>query len=229
MSDRAFFYENLADEFDSKMNRYEVEKRLRLIFNEALGNFDLDGVELLDAGCGTGLFSQAAAARGASVTSVDVGDQLLAKVAEKCDSRRIVGSVEALPFEPASFDMVICTEVIEHTVAPRKAVSELTRVLRPGGTLVLTTPNRVWHPAIRLSSAIRLRPYHGIENWVKWNDLRDWLQADGLQIKTYRGFNAIPFVHPILYKLNDRLDAFGERRPGRAMINIMAVATKPVG
>jgi 2-polyprenyl-3-methyl-5-hydroxy-6-metoxy-1,4-benzoquinol methylase len=226
--DRLLFYERFADEFDARMNRYEVTKRLRLIYETALAGHDLSGRDVLDAGCGTGLFSQVAVERGARVTSVDVGEGLLAQVARKCDSRRIVGSVTELPFDDASFDYVVCTEVIEHTTTPSRAVSELARVLRPDGTLVLTTPNRVWHPAIRIATALKLRPYEGLENWVRWRELRGWIESEGLELLDYRGFNALPFVHPITYGLVDRLDRFGNAWLGRWMINILAVARRPV-
>jgi 2-polyprenyl-3-methyl-5-hydroxy-6-metoxy-1,4-benzoquinol methylase len=160
------------------------------------------------------------------VTSLDVGERLLAQVARKVDSERVVGDVAALPFADGSFDVVVCTEVIEHVAAPRRAVGELARVLAPGGTLVLTTPNRVWHPAIRLATALRMRPYEGIENWVRFGDLRAWLVASGIALREYRGFNAVPFVHPVLYGLNDRLDRFGAGPLGRFMINVMAVGRK---
>ena len=229
LAERADFYERFADEFDDRMNRYEVGKRLRLVFDDALGSEDLAGRRLLDAGCGTGLFSAAAVARGARVTSLDVGERLLAQVARKADTERVVGDVAALPFADASFDVAICTEVIEHTTEPRRAVGELARVLVPGGTLVLTTPNRVWHPAIRLATALRLRPYEGIENWVRFGDLRRWLMHAGIALREYRGFNALPFVHPVLHGPNDRLDRFGAGPLGRFMINVMAVGRRAGG
>jgi 2-polyprenyl-3-methyl-5-hydroxy-6-metoxy-1,4-benzoquinol methylase len=226
--DRLLFYERFADEFDARMNRYEVTKRLRLVYEEALGGHDLAGRDLLDAGCGTGLFSQVGAERGAHVTSLDLGEGLLAQVAKKCESRRVVGSVMNIPFEDAVFDYVVCTEVIEHTTDPSLAVAELTRVLRPGGTLVLTTPNRVWHFAIRVASALKLRPYEGLENWVRWRDLRGWIRSEGLELLDYRGFNALPFVHPITYPVVDRLDRLGNAWLGPWMINILALAQRPL-
>jgi len=226
LSDRSQFYERFAEEFDARMNRYEVGKRLRLVFDDALGAEDLAGSDLLDAGCGTGLFSQAAAQRGARVTSMDVGQRLLEQVARKCDSERVVGDVTALPFHDARFDYVICTEVIEHTLRPEVAVRELARVLRPGGTLVLTTPNRVWHPAIRLATRLRMRPYEGIENWVGFHDLRTWVERAGVAVRAHRGFNPLPFVHPALYGPNDALDRFGAGLAGRLMINQMVVGRR---
>jgi 2-polyprenyl-6-hydroxyphenyl methylase/3-demethylubiquinone-9 3-methyltransferase len=221
------FYERFAPQFDSEMNRYEVEKRLRLIFDDVLGQVDLSERRLLDAGCGTGLFSQAAALRGARVTSLDVGPQLLAEVAKKCESDRVVGDTTALPFDDGSFELIISTEVIEHTVDPRVAARELARVLAPGGTLLITTPNRVWHFSIRLANAMRLRPYRGLENWVTWRQLHDWVTEDGLRVVDHRGFNAFPFIHPVVYPMVDRLDGAGRRWVGRLMINQLVQATRP--
>jgi len=227
LDERELFYERFSGEFDEKMNRYEVEKRLKLVFGTALAAVDLKGKRFLDAGCGTGLFSEAAVRLGADVTAMDVGPNLLAKVKAKCSCGTAVGDVLSLPFPDASFDVVLCTEVIEHTPDPGRAISELARVLRGGGTLVLTTPNRVWHPLIRLANALDVRPYDGLENWARWVELRSSIRANGLEVTDERGFNALPFIHPITYRLVDTLDRLGGTYVGRMMINMMFVAEKP--
>jgi SAM-dependent methyltransferase len=226
-AERSLFYERFAADFDATMNRYEVEKRLHLIFDDVLGERDLNGVALLDAGSGTGLFSQAACRRGAVVTSVDVGEGLLAQVAKKCESTRVVGDVQALPFADCSFEVVICTEVIEHVAEPSRAARDLARVLRPGGTLVLTTPNRIWHPAIRVAGALKLRPYEGLENWIGWRALGRAMERAGLVIEERRGFNALPFLFPATYRIIDALDRLGSGALGRLMINMLVVASRP--
>jgi 2-polyprenyl-3-methyl-5-hydroxy-6-metoxy-1,4-benzoquinol methylase len=224
LQDRELFYERFAADWDSQMNAYEIGKRLRLVFDDVLADEELEGREFLDAGCGTGHFSAVAASRGARVTSLDVGDALMAEVARKVDSERVVGSILDLPFADRSFDVVLSTEVIEHTPRPAQAVRELARMVRPGGLLVVTTPNRVWHPAIRLANVLNLRPYEGLENWVLPSQLRYWLEGAGHEVVQERGFNAVPFVHPSLYPLNDWLDRFGGRAPGRVMINMLTVS-----
>lgn len=50
-----------------------------------------------------------------------------------------VGDAHALPFENGSFNFILCTEVLEHLHSPWVAIAEMKRVLRPGGTLILTT------------------------------------------------------------------------------------------
>ena len=58
---------------------------------------------------------------------------------------------EAIPVEDGSFDLVLCTEVLEHVPDPAGVVKELSRLLRPGGTLLLTAP---------LGSGLHQAPYH---------------------------------------------------------------------
>jgi ubiquinone/menaquinone biosynthesis C-methylase UbiE len=216
--ERSQFYETFADDFDAKMNRYDLDRRLEIIFDEMLVE-DLTGRKLLDAGCGTGWFSARAAQRGAVVTSMDVGERLLAQVAKKCDSERVVGDVLALPFPDAHFEVVVCTEVIEHTVDPLRAIAELTRVLRPGGTLVVTVPNRVWHFAVTLANALHLRPYEGYENWLSWPVLRREIERNHIAIEEMRGFHLFPFVLPATHGLLRGLDRFGTWL-GPLMVNL---------
>jgi len=51
----------------------------------------------------------------------------------------VVGDAHALPFAPGSFDLILSTEMLEHTIEPQRIVDEIRRVLRPGGRLLLTT------------------------------------------------------------------------------------------
>lgn len=187
------FYNRFADRFDAEMNRYDLEKRLEVIFRLLPGGDGLRGKELLDAGCGTGWFSRAAAERGARVTSIDIGPRLLEKVKEKCESARVEGSLLEMPFPDASFDLIICTEAIEHTPDPQRAVTELCRALKPGGALALTVPNRLWHFGAVLANALALRPYEGRENWVRPRELRDWLRKGGCEVELLTGFHPVPF------------------------------------
>jgi SAM-dependent methyltransferase len=51
----------------------------------------------------------------------------------------VIGDAHDLPFEDGSFECILCTEVLEHLHTPEKAINEMRRVLKPGGTLILTT------------------------------------------------------------------------------------------
>ena len=105
---------------------------------------------LLDAGCGGGRHCFGAYDRGANVVGLDLDVEGLAIARaglweRKQDGRSATagvlrGDVFALPFADDRFDRVICSEVMEHVHDYAGAVRELTRVLRPGGTMGITIP-----------------------------------------------------------------------------------------
>ena len=226
MRNKMLFYDEFASEFEAKMNKYEMRKRLDLIYDEMLKPSEIANKYLLDAGSGTGWFSQRATERGASVVSLDVGENILAQVAMKCETKRVVGSVLEIPFPDNTFDVVVCTEVIEHTPNPRQAVTELCRVLKPGGILILTVPNQFWKWACVLANVLKLRPYEGYENWVGYNQLKRWVQTEPrMQVKQHFGFNIIPCFVSFTYPLIDFFDRFGHSL-GWAMVNIAIRAEK---
>src|SRR5207237_1359721 len=133
------------------------------------------------AGCGYGPFSAAAVRAGAAVVSVDIGERLVARTVARAGSRGLVADVCHLAFRDESFDVVISSEMLEHTETPARAVAELARILRVSGLLVLTTPNRVWQGVVRAASRLRLRPFRGLENFVAWRELEALCGASGLE------------------------------------------------
>jgi SAM-dependent methyltransferase len=112
---------------------------------------------VLDIGCGNGRHAFAALRTGAHVTATDLDGTALAEVARmasamvECGEVRDGGRLETvladarrLPFAAGAFDVVIASEVLEHIEEDEAAISELCRVLRPGGALAVTVPR--WWP-----------------------------------------------------------------------------------
>jgi 2-polyprenyl-3-methyl-5-hydroxy-6-metoxy-1,4-benzoquinol methylase len=187
------FYDSIADRFETLDHPDDLRRRLAIVFDECLGRTSLAGKRILDAGCGYGAFSAAAAQRGAAVVSLDIGERLVGRAIVRAASRGVVADAGRLAFRDESFDIVISSEMIEHTEAPEQTVQELARVLRGGGLLVLTTPNRVWQWPVRMASRLRLRPFHGLENFVAWGRLERSCSAAGLQVLVHLGFHPWPF------------------------------------
>ena len=98
---------------------------------------------ILDAGCGTGDLVASLHAEGRGALGMDVSARAVsAASAAHPQCRFVQHSLEELPwpFAPASFDVVVSFEVIEHLVRPRRLLQGAREVLRPGGHLAITTP-----------------------------------------------------------------------------------------
>jgi ubiquinone/menaquinone biosynthesis C-methylase UbiE len=97
------------------------------------------GKKLLDVGCGPGIYMGDLRSRGYDVSGVDGSDEMLALARENnpgVDARK--GRVEAIPFDSASFDVVLCIEVLRYLPDARRCIQEMGRVTKPGGSCIAT-------------------------------------------------------------------------------------------
>jgi 2-polyprenyl-3-methyl-5-hydroxy-6-metoxy-1,4-benzoquinol methylase len=134
--------------------RWIERKRLRII-RAMLGASE--GLDLLEVGSGGGhILRMFPSAR---LTAIDVSGVYLDVARENLagyDVRFIKGEVDKLDLPSASFDRIICSEVLEHTVDPEAILTTLARLLRPNGVAVITIPN---DPLIaRLKAWLRSSP-----------------------------------------------------------------------
>jgi SAM-dependent methyltransferase len=98
------------------------------------------GKRILDLGCRYGALTRAYS-EGNEVVGVDVDRDALAEAAKLGIDTRWADVEEPLPFQDASFDVVVAGELIEHLRDPDRLVAEVRRVLRPGGTFAGSVPN----------------------------------------------------------------------------------------
>jgi ubiquinone/menaquinone biosynthesis C-methylase UbiE len=128
------------------------------------------GLRLLDVGCGTGHHLAQLRARGFEVAGVDGSAEMLDYARALNPGSDIQQSdVEHLPFPDASFDVVLCIEVLRYLPCPARCVAEMARVLRPGGFCLATaTPlfslNGYWAinrvaTLVPLGNLVRLKQY----------------------------------------------------------------------
>jgi SAM-dependent methyltransferase len=99
---------------------------------------DFGRVRVLDVGCGPKPYRPFFEPYASEYVGVDVDDP----------AAELTGPVEALPVPDRSFEIVLCTQVLEHALDPQRAVSELSRVVAPGGRVLASTHGvQVYHPS----------------------------------------------------------------------------------
>jgi SAM-dependent methyltransferase len=221
-------------------------RRLLHLLDGVLSTADRPQV-IVDVGCGDGMGTELAAdlagfreggRAGHHVVGVDWASGPLKRAAER-DLTLVRGSLEAgLPFASGGVDVVILSEVIEHLVDTDGGLAELYRVLRPGGHLLLSTPNlAAWFNRGLLLAGIQpifsevsLRGVYGRPGNVVAGHLRLFTRRALAGLLADRGFVDVRIsgacYHDVPPPLRP-LDRFFRLIPGAAAI-LMAHARKPV-
>jgi SAM-dependent methyltransferase len=134
------YYEELWERLPDQLALPDRERRLAFLLNEVS-----PGDRVLDVGSGDGTFTAALVFAGARAVGVEVAEAALkrARAAHPQLDFRLAPIDGPLPVEDCVFDLVWASEVIEHVADTAHWLSEVRRVLSPGGRLLLTTPN---HP-----------------------------------------------------------------------------------
>ena len=142
------FYDKEASTYDERWTKPGGARTFavqRAIVQELCGGWR--GLEVLEVGCGTGRFSELLLQVGARPVVLDLSFQMLKSACARLDAgadirtRAAQGSIFALPLRAGTFDCALSINVFNHLGAPSQALSELARVLRPGGQLVVNFAN----------------------------------------------------------------------------------------
>jgi 2-polyprenyl-6-hydroxyphenyl methylase/3-demethylubiquinone-9 3-methyltransferase len=176
----------------------------------------LRGKRVLDVGCGGGILAEAMAARGATVTGIDLSEKAL-KVAELhlLESRLAVSyqgiSAEDLAASHAGeFDVVTCMELLEHVPEPGAMVAACARLLRPGGHAFFSTINRnakaYLFAVVGAEYVLGLLPKgtHDYAKFIKPSELARWCRDGGLRTDELIGMTYNPLTR--VYRLGNDCD-----------------------
>ena len=202
-----------------------------------------EGSRFLEVGCGAGNLMIQASVPGSFPVALDLSVQALTfvrsrlQVIEKeptpIDGYACVQSIgEHLPVASNSLDCVILSEVIEHLEEPAASIAEASRVLRPGGRLLITTPNyRSFWPIMewtvdRMNMAPKMGGEQHISKFYPAN-LRALIASCGLGLEYFGTIYALsPFVSPVFPKLAARWLDWELKRPTNAGMILVAVGIK---
>lgn len=162
---------------------------------------EVEGPRLLEVGAGEGYGAALLAERACAVLALDYDALAIAHLARQYPSLSAVrGNLAVLPVAGASIDTVVSLQVIEHVWDHSQFLAECARVLRPGGLLMLSTPNRL---TFSPGADKPLNPFHTHEFTAA--ELRRLVARDGLSVIAVRGL----FAGPELAALDSRHAAQG--------------------
>jgi 2-polyprenyl-3-methyl-5-hydroxy-6-metoxy-1,4-benzoquinol methylase len=199
----------LPDHSTILCTRHSVE-RLMLMYQRIVDERGLRGGCVIDVGCGLGEYSRHMGARGADVVSVDRSKNMLRAAKGRDQSGRLLPAQAdacGLPFRDACADAILCIEVLQLVNREDAVMSEVVRVLKPSGTVILSTLNRIKPREFIMSLATRLlgRNVGGVSSFRRYNpfEMRRKMLLGGFEDVQLRPVITLPksllFVERMVY------------------------------
>jgi 2-polyprenyl-3-methyl-5-hydroxy-6-metoxy-1,4-benzoquinol methylase len=200
------YHDSVADTWDEKYQSGGFRQRAEFFKSRLLPLVGVTG-HWLDAGCGSGYFSRLLGGQGIHVTGIDASAQMIAvarNLAQRhnlSDSLRFeVSDIHHLAFADGSFSGCLCLSVLEYLDHPLELLDELTRVIGPGGIVILSVPHAASPVRLAQKLAISFRAgrdltmlkYRSLSKFsMSRHGLKNALNQRGLKLKKLVGFDTI--------------------------------------
>lgn len=164
----------------------------------------LEGLSILDLGCGGGILTEALAKQGALLTGIDLSEEGIAAAKRHASSQALnidyfCTAIE--DYEHPPFDLIVCMEMLEHVDHPQVILNQCKRLLKPGGYLFLSTLHRNMKSyALAILAAEYIlgllpRQTHDFQKFIKPSELAQMLRTLDFELKGLSGLSYNPFSH----------------------------------
>lgn len=164
-----------------------------------LSNFLADSVKgkrVLDVACGFGCYSMEISRAGAQVYGIDISKPSV-EIARYCGASALIGDAESLPFQSNVFDSVLCACSLEHFGNDEAALEEMSRVLKKGGTLILSVDSFSYQGVTQHIKEIHRRKFN-VVRYYSLASLEEKLHRAGFEIQGHKYFFNSPISSFIL-------------------------------
>jgi len=151
--DAVSYHGGLAADWERRYEKRSFQARLAVL-EGCLRGRALAGTQWLDAGCGTGTLTRVLASKGCCVTGLDAAPQMIEmaqgqarehpqreQMRFEVAGQEAAGTIARLPNAAASLDGILCSSVLEYVPDTEQLLQEFSRVLKPGGVLLISVPN----------------------------------------------------------------------------------------
>lgn len=218
---------NVSEKFENFL-QYEIDPAFARRAKVVLENLSLSGKEkILEIGCGRGFYLNVLSKMfpKLDITGIDLNEKYLLEAKNYINDKKvklIKVNATSLPFKDKVFDRIIATEILEHISDDEKTISEMFRVLKPGGIIMVTVPSKnypfFWDPLNWILE--RTVGWHLPSNiwWLSgiWADhirlydekeLKDKMKSNGFKVEKvwYATHYCFPFAHFLFYGIGKNL------------------------
>lgn len=229
-------YDTVADTYDDHYDQYRGRNYHNHISSYLIRALPEKG-ELLDIGCGTGLFIEKYIQNGGTAVGLDISRRMLHQAKKRCTcSEFTLASGDTIPFCSNSFDAVSSLLVFSYVKDPEGMLSEVYRVLRPGGSVAICTLGKKLItkgiPALYYISE-KMHVNHVVmknfgEHYFDENEMNGLFGNAGFTDVSVKwcSFAHIDMIDP-LFHLAKKVEPFVEKRIPQLAYNIFVSAKKP--
>ena len=213
-------FDEAANVYDKITNQYALERRMEFFKKYARG-------KCLEIGAGSGEISKALLLNH-EVVATDISPKMVEVIRKKLKIKAYVCDAEELPFKNRSFDTIIAAELIYYLDHPNRFAKEAKRVLRGGGTLLLSSATKITELYDQVRAFLRRVGFSSMyfedpnKKFMAEREIRSLLSKNGFKIRTTQAAIVLPF------RLLDPLNRVIERTFLKGLCSFAYIAaTKP--
>jgi 2-polyprenyl-6-hydroxyphenyl methylase/3-demethylubiquinone-9 3-methyltransferase len=213
MSDPVAWHSQIAPDFDANYDQSSAFKERLTVWSQLIEKFVHPCADVLDAGCGSGVFSLLAAQRATSVVGIDASVPMI----EIAETRRQQKGCTNVVFQLATleddsfsagrrFDVILCSSVLEYVADFWPTIDRLMTAMRPAGILIFSMPNgaSLYRKIEPLLFRLTGKPaYYGhVRHILPINEIAAGLASRRLRVVTTQYYAATPLLSALARRIN---------------------------